>query len=81
MIEKFTVPSCGAVIKADTCGTAFQKTIHIKVNCEMDIGGCEAVIASLSRAKEWLEQTPKGCKGCNFEMECVIAGNPEMRLK
>lgn len=78
MIEKFTVPSCGTVIKADTCGTAFQKTIRIKVNCEMDIEGCEAVIAALSRAKEWLEQTPKVCKGCEWEKDCTEAGNVEM---
>lgn len=78
MIQKFTVPSCGAVIKADTCGTAFQKTIHIKVNCEMSIEGCETVIAAISRAKEWLEQQPKICKGCGFEKDCIDSHNPEM---
>ena len=81
MIEKFKIPSCGAVVKADTCGTAFQRSIHIKINCEMTIEGCEAVIGVLKMAKAWVQLQPKGCKGCKFEMECVIAGNPEMRLK
>lgn len=56
-INIFTVPSVNCKVITDTNGSAGEKTITIKISCEMSIEEAEAVIACISRAKEWLEQS------------------------
>lgn len=70
MIHETKLPGVNAKITADTCGTAMQKTISVKVNCEMDIASAKALVTALSSSTYWLEQNKKNCKTCDHFAEC-----------
>ena len=58
-IKDFGMPNIGAKIVADTDGTAGEKTISVKVHCEMSQRDTEALINALSTAWKWLKEVPK----------------------
>lgn len=58
-LKDFSMPSIGAKIVADTYGTAGEKTISVKVHCEMSQRDTEALINALSSALKWLKEVPK----------------------
>lgn len=73
MILKIKIENIGAVITADTCGTAFQKTITVKVNCEMDLESARTLVNEIDAANEWLKYAPKRCKACEHYEDCSEA--------
>jgi hypothetical protein len=64
--RNFSVPAVGAKIEANTCGTAYQKTVSAIVSCEMSVKDTEALIVGLSRAVEWVKHQRRDCNNCMF---------------
>jgi len=70
MIQKTNIPGINGKIRSDSCGTAFQKTISIKVNCEMDIDSAKYLISQINANLVWLKDAPKGCENCDHRDDC-----------
>ena len=59
-----------AKITADTCGTAMQRSVTVKVNCELDLKGAKILIAEIDNAREWVKTAYKGCDTCDQREGC-----------
>lgn len=69
-VKDFDIPNINAEIRADTCGTAFQKTILVTVNCEMTINEARKLSTKISEAMEWLSNHERDCKKCPDRSIC-----------
>jgi hypothetical protein len=74
-IKKFSYPEIRTKIAADTCGTAFQRTLWIKINCEMMQESTDQLITAIKKVRKWVEREPKGCETCDHRADC-----PERQL-
>ena len=62
--------SCHGEINTYTCGTAMQRTVYIKVNCEMSLEGARIFAQQILENCFNLEQTKKGCNQCEHSPGC-----------
>ena len=71
-VADFNLPSIntGIGICANACGTAGEKTICVKVNCEMSVKEAYRLAATISEAVEWLERHEKDCMVCDDRFIC-----------
>jgi hypothetical protein len=76
MDADFDVYDCNARIRASTCGTACEKTLHIEVkSMEMTIDSARQVAKAINDAANWLEHEnlnpyDPDCIGCPGISEC-----------
>jgi hypothetical protein len=70
MILKSKLPGCNAKIRADTCGTAFMRTVKVNVDCEMDITEARTLASVILSSCDWVETNSKNCDICDHEDEC-----------
>lgn len=69
-----------AKIECTTCGTAMQKTVHIKVNCEMSVDNAIYLAQRITEEANRIAKTPKDCKYCVQRKDCPeITSNQEER--
>lgn len=70
MRKKVTLLDIPAKIVADTCGTAAQKTITVRVNSEMSLDTARHFINELDNIHEWLSKAPRACEACDHYEDC-----------
>jgi deferrochelatase/peroxidase EfeB len=71
MIQKTFIDKIPAKIVAETCGTAMQKTITVKVNAEMGLEDAKQLITEIDNAMEWLKHAKKNCEACDHYGDCL----------
>ena len=71
-IEVFYHNDTNTKIRVDLCGTAFQKTIHIKTNCEMDREAALNLVAIIRKAIKFLDDNRRDCDLCSGKELCPI---------
>lgn len=71
MIQKTFIDKIPAKIVSETCGTAMQKTITVKVNAEMGLEDATQLINEINNAVKWLKQAKKNCEACDHYGDCL----------
>jgi len=70
MQSKTVLKNINGEITTYVCGTAMQRTVHIKVNCEMDISSARRFADAILKECIYIEKSPKGCNRCEHSPGC-----------
>jgi hypothetical protein len=73
MIQETRITEINAKITADTCGTAMQRSVTVKINCEMTLDAAKILIDEIDNAREWVKTAPKCCDVCDHREGCPEA--------
>jgi len=68
---------CNGEITGHTCGTAMQRTIYIKVNCEMGLQQAYIFAQQILEKCIYIEKSSKGCNRCEHSPGCPEKEEPE----
>ena len=68
--EVWYLKNCNAQIRGNLCGTANEKSVWVKVNCEMGIDGAYNLAAAIIKAIKFVKKNEKDCSLCPGKIIC-----------
>lgn len=68
--QRTVLTDCRGEITGYTCGTAMQRTIYLKINCEMGIEQAYIFAQQIIEKCIYIEKSSKGCNRCEHSPGC-----------